>query len=563
MRRNLGARWATVWIAVALLATGCSFAEKEQPPPPAAPGATPGGTLTVGITPPGPIEPTVAASEPGLLIASTLCDTLVHLDPATGKLEPGIAKSWLVTDNGSITFKLREDLRFHQSGETLTAADVVYSLERLANPAEGSYLADVIEPIAGWEQFRSDEDDEDHATRLVGAQAIDEYALQVQLITTDQDAVRMFAHPATAPINSAAVEVNPVAFARQPSCVGPYQLAEPTKDDVTTIRLERDPHYDAGDVAYTGGGSGYADNISFRTYPSDAAAGTAWRQGKVDIVNVPTSEAISLLKSRTTATKLIHGPSPAVELIGLPSGAPGALAGLGEAAVRQALSLGLDRTRLAKVVYGSTRIPATGFVPPRVTGVARTCEKTVPAKPDLDTANRLLSDAGVTLAGKTLPIYYNDEYTNARLVGEVASQWGDAFGLKAEPEAVSWEELLDKTLGSGIDGAFRVSWAPDVLAQGNYLVPLVSDTEDGPNLGRFAAPVIDNTLTNLAFAEGGDRSIYVDKLSSQVCDELPAIPLLFGRTHWLIRTENIDPARDDVIDPSGRLLLRELYVPTT
>lgn len=559
MRPVAAVRWAVAAVAVALTAAGCSFTEEPPQPPPTAPGATSGGKLAVGITAPGPIEPTFAASHPGLLISSTVCDTLVHLDPATGRLKPGIAKEWLVTDNGSITFKLRENLRFHHSDATLTAADVVFALERLANPAEGSYLADVIQPIAGWEQFRSDEDDENHVDRLVGAQAIDEYALQLQLTTADPDAVRMFAHPATAPINAAAVEANPIAFARQPSCVGPYQLAKPAKAEATSIALERDPNYDPGAVAYTGGGPGYVDSITFRAYPDDDAAVTAWRKGDVDIVNVATEQATTLLKDRKTSKQLIHGPSPAVELIGLPAAAPGAPEELKQTEVRHALSLALDRTRLAKTVYGSARIPATGFVPPGVTGTDRTCEDTVPSKADVRAAKQLLKDADVTLSGKRMPIYYNDEHQHAELVREIAAQWEQAFGLQIKPKAVEWDELLDKTQGSGIDGAFRVSWEADVLADENYLIPLVSDTEDGPNLGKFSAPVISNTLTDLVFAESGDRTIYRDTLSKQVCEQLPAIPALFGQSHWLIRTDAIAPARDDVIDPAGRLLLRELY----
>ena len=62
-------------------------------------------------------------------------DTLVALDWNLKSVHPLLAKSWEVSpDKLTYIFRLREDVTFC-SGKKLTAADVVYSFNRLADPA--------------------------------------------------------------------------------------------------------------------------------------------------------------------------------------------------------------------------------------------------------------------------------------------------------------------------------------------------------------------------------------------------------------------------------------------
>ncbi|HJQ58109.1 MAG TPA: ABC transporter substrate-binding protein, partial [Vineibacter sp.] len=61
-------------------------------------------------------------------------DTLVALDWDGKTPIPYLAKSWTVSPDGKLyTFKLRDDVQFC-SGKKFTAADVVYSFNRLKDP---------------------------------------------------------------------------------------------------------------------------------------------------------------------------------------------------------------------------------------------------------------------------------------------------------------------------------------------------------------------------------------------------------------------------------------------
>ena len=79
------------------------------------------------------LDPGVAYEFSGSLILGNIYDTLVAYEGNNLKtLRPRLASSWTVTPTGTgsrITFKLR-DAKF-STGRTVTAADVVYSLERV------------------------------------------------------------------------------------------------------------------------------------------------------------------------------------------------------------------------------------------------------------------------------------------------------------------------------------------------------------------------------------------------------------------------------------------------
>jgi peptide/nickel transport system substrate-binding protein len=87
--------------------------------------------------PSGAIEPvTVANSGGGLMLMQT--GEFLAVDQPNLVLKPALALSWTPNDDGTVwTFKLRPNVKFH-SGHVLNADDVVATMDRLANPKNGS-----------------------------------------------------------------------------------------------------------------------------------------------------------------------------------------------------------------------------------------------------------------------------------------------------------------------------------------------------------------------------------------------------------------------------------------
>jgi peptide/nickel transport system substrate-binding protein len=99
---------------------------------------TPGGTIRVAqIVPAAAIEPVKLADAGGITVISQVGETLV----VSGKdlvARPLLAESWSPNKDGSVwTFKIRKNVKFHD-GTPMTAKDVVASINRIADPANGS-----------------------------------------------------------------------------------------------------------------------------------------------------------------------------------------------------------------------------------------------------------------------------------------------------------------------------------------------------------------------------------------------------------------------------------------
>jgi len=68
-----------------------------------------------------------------LVVGEMVWDSLVYGDPETGETKPLLAKSYEWIDDKTLTFELRDDVKW-QDGEPLTSADVVYTFEYIINP---------------------------------------------------------------------------------------------------------------------------------------------------------------------------------------------------------------------------------------------------------------------------------------------------------------------------------------------------------------------------------------------------------------------------------------------
>ncbi len=91
------------------------------------------GTLRVGMEIPVQLDPAFAAADVEIAILNAVYDYLVDVD-AENNIQPRLATSWESSEDGlSYTFTLSPDATFHD-GSPVTAADVVWTFDRLRDP---------------------------------------------------------------------------------------------------------------------------------------------------------------------------------------------------------------------------------------------------------------------------------------------------------------------------------------------------------------------------------------------------------------------------------------------
>src|SRR5918992_1756384 len=90
-------------------------------------------------------DPHFSTSSNDIRISFNIFDNLVSRHP-DGKLHPGLATEWKLTNPTTWTFKLRPGVKWH-NGDPFSSADVKYSLERTWDPKVGTRVATVFTSI--------------------------------------------------------------------------------------------------------------------------------------------------------------------------------------------------------------------------------------------------------------------------------------------------------------------------------------------------------------------------------------------------------------------------------
>jgi len=135
--------------------------------------AEPSGTLIVGITEAsGNFNPHYYSSAYDGYVVSMVFDSLVVRN-FDGEYEPSVADSWEYSEDGkSITFKLKQD-RVFSDGTPLTAQDVVFTYQVLADPSYTGRYGSTVKDMLGYDEYYAGT-----TTDFQGVVAIDDYTVQ-------------------------------------------------------------------------------------------------------------------------------------------------------------------------------------------------------------------------------------------------------------------------------------------------------------------------------------------------------------------------------------------------
>ncbi len=153
---------------------------------------------------------------------------------------PDLAESWDISPDGRVyTFHLRPDAKFHD-GKPVTARDVRWSLERVADPTTQSpvvdqYLGDI---VGVKEKLASS------AATISGVRVIDDHTLEITIDAAKAYFLAKLTYPTAFVLDQANVEGDGDQWLRRPNGTGPFQLAQ--YDVGETLRLTRNEYYHLG-----------------------------------------------------------------------------------------------------------------------------------------------------------------------------------------------------------------------------------------------------------------------------------------------------------------------------
>jgi peptide/nickel transport system substrate-binding protein/oligopeptide transport system substrate-binding protein len=454
------------------------------------------------------LDPAYSTDVPTGRAVGYLFDGLTRFT-ADARLEPGLARSWDISDDGlTYLFHLRSGVMFHD-GTLFSAADVVRSFERVLNPATRAGRVWPLHPIAGAVDFT-----EGRAASVAGLRIVDDTTVSIRLETP----LAVFPKLLAMPLAHIVPAVTPEGFGERPVGTGPWKLVEWRHDDY--ILFARNDQYFDGAPA--------ADSLRARIIPEPSTAVAEFESGNVDVLAVPEAETARWRGDPERAALLQSIPALRLWYVALNTGR-GPLA---NEKVRRALNHALDIDAILAQLLGGRGKRAAGVIPPTLEGADASRQ---PYARDTAVARQLLADAGHP-SGIDLELWHSTNPTSARIAQAVQGYLSEV-GVRArliQRDAASVREAAYK----GEVDMFVKDWFADYPDAENFLFPLLhgSNTGAGGNVSFFRNAIFDSLVA--ASRRTSDSTVRLSlyrKADSLAFAQAPMIFLFFAEDLFAVQ----------------------------
>jgi peptide/nickel transport system substrate-binding protein len=200
------------------------------------------------------------------------------MKPGTLEVEPWLAESWTVSDDGLVwTFKLRNDVLF-QDGTPFNADAVEFSFMRMVDKNHPYHKYGTWKMSSGMWDYLKD------------VKAISEYTVQ---FTLDRPWAAFLTALASScrggVVSPTAVKADPEGFGKVGTSTGPFKIVEWRTDD--RIVLERFDGY--------WGDAPYLDQIIIRVIPENTARLLALQQGEIHVMYGIDADIMAAVKANS------------------------------------------------------------------------------------------------------------------------------------------------------------------------------------------------------------------------------------------------------------------------
>ena len=495
-------------------------------------GSKSGGTSAGGAQPnillrgngpdPDSLDPQRARSVESQTVLRDLCEGLTTLakDASTA---PGVAKEWRVSADGkTYTFTLRDDARW-SNGDKVVAPDFVVALRRLVDPATASQYAQIIDVVQNAPEIISGKVKRDE----LGVTAPNDGTLIVQLSAPAPYLPGLFAHTSTCPVHRPTLAAHPEELAKPGVMVsnGAFMLKEWVSG--LHILAVRNPYY-------WNNAANRLDGVKYLQIADENAELTRYRAGDLHVTVVVPRGQFDWIK-QNLASELHVSPQLNTYYYGFnllrapfkdnPS-------------LRRALSMVIDRERLATSVLKVGELPAYGWIPPGVNNYSSQSfdYANTPIAERIAEARKLYAAAGYS-AAKPLrfELRYNSGEVHDRLAVAITSMWKEALGAEVQPRAEEFKSLLQDIDRGDVD-MFRSSWLGDYNDAYTFAQYLKGDF--GINLPHYRSAEYDGLLVAAAAeADASKRRELLQQAENVALKDQPLIPLYFYVNKHLVKPE--------------------------
>lgn len=464
--------------------------------------------------------------------AHQLFNTLVEIDHNLN-IKPSVATHWDISDDKrTYTFYLRPDVLFHNDacfpqskGRKLVAADVVFSLSRIIDPAVASPGAWIFNgKVDSIQPFK----------------ALNDTTFQIRLLQPYQPILGILSMQYCSIVAPEAVRLYSKDFRQHPVGSGPFKFVK-WEEGQALIFGKNENYFERDSMGIR---LPYLDGIKISFKDSRATEFLLFRQGQLDFINEldPSFKDEVLTKKGTLRDiwkdkiELQTQPYLNIEYLGILVDSTNPIvknSPLRFKKIRQAINYGFDRRKMILYLRNSLGTPAeSGFVPMGLPSFNDSIVRGYsydPAK-----AAQLLAEAGFA-RGKGLPPVKLLTISIYADFGNFIARQLEEIGIPVQVEVVQKSLLFEMTSGSKAL-FFRGGWIADYPDAENYLSVFYSKNPAPPNYTRYNNPVFDKVFEQ-AIKETNDSIRYTlyRQADQIVINDAPVVPLWYDKVIHLVQ----------------------------
>jgi peptide/nickel transport system substrate-binding protein len=425
---------------------------------------------------------------------------LVRFKPGSADpkdIEPDLAERWENSEGGKVwTFRLRKDVRFHGDWGVLTADDVVYSLQRSADPKRSTFSAD----------FAS----------VDTIEKLDDLTVKVTLKYPDVNFLGRVSnyHGGNIVSRKAAEELGD-KFGTRPVGTGAFSFVEQMTQQY--VKLAAHPAYFRGKPKI--------DTIMVRAIPSDSSRELAFTSREIDLMYGKREQRwVDSARRRPGFNVDIFKPGE-FRLLHLNQSMPP----LDDIRVRRAVAAAINVDDLVRYVGKDVGPKGCSIVPPGYLGE----DCSAPYAFDLAKAKALLAEAGHK-DGITIKAIVSNISAQQPFMEIIQAQLAKA-GIKLEMQVVdhaTYQSQTRKDLsGVVFYGAARFPIADTYLSEFFHSRAIVGTPTGATNFSHCA--IADKEIEQARTAPDTGAQIGLWKEAQRkIMDDVCAVPLFELRQVW-------------------------------
>lgn len=477
-----------------------------------------GGTLSLAIT----TEPATFAVRNVVdyyssLLLNQIYEGLVHLDPITLKVIPGLASSWEVSEDGkTIHFHLRDDVYFHPHPQfperlKLTPEDVIYSIELACSPlnnkASYAYMSIYKDILKGADDFYN------KSTTSIEGLSFHGNTITFELLERDNNLPEKLAQTQARIVSK---KIHEAGYETDLIGTGPFKFSGYQEvNGLNNIILTKNEYYYQKDKV--GNKLPYLDSLIFKVIENTTPQLEMFENGELCMVEGLSPQEVSAMLGEGKIDEF-NGTPPNLILVRKPLLATQFYQFnlekeiFQDVRVRKAINYAIDREAIVQNVLHNQAYSAgvRGIIPPDAfNGYDSKATQSYGYNYQPDLARKLLAQAGYP-DGKGFPefsIKFSNNSIHPLVADEIANQLRNILNINVSLDGMSFQDLIsDQEEGEG--ALYKTSWYADYYSPENFLnqaysksIPDASHKARHTNYSRYSNPRFDQALDDARSAK--------------------------------------------------------------